>query len=276
MCRDAEMPARDYVALVLSGISSINEISMLQTILRQAIAAVRRFADPGWRAEGLGKLAAALRGLLFDAEPASDFQLTFAQSFASAATSDADLGLLSGLLDGSVVIDGLAVDTDLRWTLLQRLVSRGVAGQEAIDAEHDKDRTDAGDRHALSCQAAIPEQAAKEAAWDQIVGGQLPNAEFRAALGGFNSADQEDLLAPFGPRFFDVVAGIWRDWSTDMAKYFALVGYPSYLVTQDAVDASADYIDRTNPPPPLRRLLSEGRDDVVRALRCRKRDAQVS
>jgi aminopeptidase N len=276
MCRDAEMPARDYVALVLAGVRSITEISMLQTILGQAIAAVRRYADPGWRADGLGKLASALRGLMFDAEPGSDFQLAFAQSFASVATSEADLGLLSGLLDGSVVIDGLAVDTDLRWALLQRLVSRGVAGQDAIDAEHDRDRTDAGDRHALSCQAAIPDPAAKEAVWNQIVGGQLPNAAFRAALGGFRSADQEDLLAPFGHRFFDVVADIWRDWSSDMARYFALVGYPSYLVSQDAVDAAADYIDRTSPPPPpLRRLLSEGRDDVARALRCRKRDAQA-
>jgi len=275
MCRDAEMRARDYVALVLSGISSVNQISMLQTILSQAIAAVRRFADPGWRAEGLGRLAAALRRLLFDAEPGSDFQLAFAQSFASVAASDADLGLLSGLLDGSVVIDGLTVDTDLRWTLLHRLVSRGVAGQDAIDAEHDKDRTDAGDRHALSAQAAIPDPAAKEEAWGQIVGGQLPNAAFRAALSGFSSADQEDLLAPFGPRFFDVVADIWRDWSSDMAQYFAKVGYPSYLVTQDAIDAAAEYIDGTSPPP-LRRLLSEGRDDVVRALRCRERDAQAN
>jgi aminopeptidase N len=273
MCRDAEMAARDYVALVLSGVRSVTEISMLQTILRQSIAAVRRFADPGWRAAGLGALAAALRGLLFDAEPGSDFQLAFAQSFASVATSDADLGLLSGLLDGSVVIDGLAVDTDLRWALLHRLVSRGVAGQDAIEAEHDRDRTDAGDRHALNCQAAIPDPAAKEAAWNQIVGGELPNAAFRAVLGGFSSADQEELLAPFAPRFFDVVADIWRDWSTDMAQHFALVGYPSYLVTQDAVDAAADYINTTSPPPPLRRLLSEGRDDVARALRCRKRDA---
>jgi aminopeptidase N len=248
---------------------------MLQAILRQVIGAVRRFADPGWRAEGLGKLATALRGLLFDAEAGSDFQLAFAQAFTSIATSDADLDLLSGLLDGSVVIDGLAVDTDLRWALLYRLVSRGAAGQDAIDAEHDKDRTDAGDRHALSCQAAIPNPAAKEAAWNQIVAGELPNAAFRAALDGFISADQDELLAPFAPRFFDVVAGIWRDWSSDMAQHFALVGYPSYLVTQDAVNAAADYIDRTSPPPPLRRLLSEGRDDVARALRCRKRDAEA-
>ncbi len=275
MCRDAEMAARDYVALVLSGVRSVTDISMLQTILRQAAAAVRRFADPGWRADGLGELATALRELLFEAEPGSDFQLAFAQSFVSVATSDDDLGLLSGLLDGSVVLEGLAVDTDLRWALLHRLVSRGVAGQDAIDAEHDRDRTDAGDRHALSCQAAIPDQAAKEAAWNQIVSGQLPNASFRAVLGGFSSADQEELLAPFAPRFFEVVADIWRDWGSDMAQYFALVGYPSYLVTEDGVDAAADYISRTSPPPPLRRLLSEGRDDVERALRCRKRDAQA-
>src|SRR5258706_4762206 len=103
LCRYDEMAARDYVSLVLSGVRSVTDISMLQTILRQATAAVRRFADPGWRGDGLGELAAALRELLFEAEPDSDFQLAFAQSFVSVATSDDDLGLLSGLLDGSVV-----------------------------------------------------------------------------------------------------------------------------------------------------------------------------
>ena len=42
------------------------------------------------------------------------------------ATSAEDLELLAGLLDGTTVLDGLAVDTDLRWMLLRRLVSRGV------------------------------------------------------------------------------------------------------------------------------------------------------
>jgi aminopeptidase N len=275
MCRDAEMAARDYLALVLSGIRSVTDISSLQTILRQATAAVRRYADPGWRETGLARLADSLRALLFEADAGSDTQLAFAQALASIASSDEDLELLSGLLDGSVTIDGLAVDTDLRWQLLHRLVSRGAAGQDAIDAEHDRDRTDAGARHALSCQAAIRDPAAKEAAWNQIVSGELPNASFRAALGGFNSADQDELLAPFAPRFFDVVADIWRDWTTDMAQYFAEVGYPSTVVNQVALDAAADYMNRTSPPAPLRRLLSEGRDDVARALRCRERDAEA-
>ncbi len=274
MCRDAELPARDYVALVLSGLRSVTDISMLQTILRQVGAAVRRFADPGWAPAGLAVLAETLRTLLFEAEPGSDVQLAFAQALTSVASADADLALLSGLLDGSSAIDGLDVDTDLRWQLLHRLVSRGAAGQDAIDAEYDRDRTDAGERHALSCQAAIPEPAAKEAAWNQIIGGELPNASFRAALGGFRSADQDELLAPFAPRFFDVVAGIWRDWPGDMAQYFAEIAYPETVVTHDAIDAAADYLDKTAPPAPLRRLLSEGRDDVARALRCRERDAR--
>ena len=275
MCRDAEMAARDYVALVLSGIGSIKSIAMLQTLLDQAVAAVRRFADPDWRAAGLASLASALRVHLSGAAPGSDFQLAFAQSFASVATSPEDLALLRGLLDGSQTIPGLEVDTDLRWTLLYRLVSRGDAGQEEIDAEHDRDRTDAGDRHALACQAAIPSAAAKEQAWQQIVSGELPNASFRSALGGFFSADQDNLLAPYAPRYFEVVADLWHAWGSDMAQFFAENAYPLTVVTSEAIDDAGAYLEREELPAPLRRLISEGRDDVIRALRCRQRDVRA-
>jgi aminopeptidase N len=276
MCRDAELAARDYLALALSGLGSITEVATLETILRQAAAAVRTFADPLWGTEGLAKLAGALRGLLLDAEPGSDFQLAFARAFVSVATAPEDLGLLGALLDGSVTIEGLKVDTDLRWLLLHRLVSRGVADRDAIESERDRDKTDAGDRHALHCEAALPSPEAKEAAWHLIVSGELPNASFRAALSGFYSADQDELLAPYAARFFEVVADIWRDWSTDVAQYLAVYGYPATVVTQEAIDAAADYLDTTSPPPPLRRLLTERRDDVVRALRCRERDARAA
>ena len=127
MCRDGEMAARDYVHLVLAGISSVADISVVQTLLRQASLAVRRFADPGWRETGLALMASTLRGLLHGAAPGSDAQLAYVRAFAGVATSAEDLALLAGLLDGSAVLDGLAVDTDLRWALLSRLVSRGSA-----------------------------------------------------------------------------------------------------------------------------------------------------
>ena len=276
MCRDAEMAARDYVSLALAGVDAIEDITVLQTVLRQAVTAARRFADPARRASGLEQVAGRLRDLLRHAEPASDRQLAYAQAFTGVATSPGDLALLAGLLDGSATVPGLAVDTDLRWQLLYRLVSRGAAGPPETDAELARDATDAGARHAAACRAAIPDPAAKEEAWAQITGGTLPNATFRATLNGFTDPDADELLGPYAERYFDVVAGIWRDWSSDMAQYFTQYAYPSWKITPQAIALTDDYIERTSPPAALRRLLTEGRDDVARALRCRRRDAEAA
>ncbi len=274
MCRDAEMRARDYASLALSAAAKVTDINVLQTLLGRAAAAVRRFADPGWRATGLEQLAAGAKDLMLSAEPGSDRQLASARVFISVASSPPDLELLTGLLAGSEAVDGLVIDTDMRWQLVRRLVATGALGEEAIEAAHDLDKTDAGERQALGCRAAIPDPAAKEAAWTAIMSGELPNATFRAVLTGFQAADQDELLAPYASRFFDVVADKWREWGPDMAQFFATHGYPVMVITQPAVDAAATYLARDEVPEPLRRLLAEGRDDVARALRCRERDAQ--
>ncbi|GAA2893020.1 hypothetical protein GCM10020220_098840 [Nonomuraea rubra] len=57
MTRDGEMSTRDYVKLVVSGVATVSDITVLQTVLRQARLAVQQYADPAWRAEGLSLLA---------------------------------------------------------------------------------------------------------------------------------------------------------------------------------------------------------------------------
>jgi aminopeptidase N len=274
MTRDGEMRARDFVALVLSGAPSVRQVAVLERVLTQASTAVRRYAHPSWRQEGLAQLEVAARNWLAAAEPGSDHQLVYARALAGTATAPESLDLLAGLLDGSATIDGLAVDTELRWQLLQRLVSRGAAGPDQIEAELERDRTDAGERHAQSCLAAIPTAEAKAAAWRKITDGSLPNAVFRAALRGFKDADQDDLLAPYVARYYDALAGLWRSGITDMAQFFTEVAYPDFVVSQQGIAATDEYIARADPAPALRRLLTERRDDVARALRCRQRDAQ--
>jgi aminopeptidase N len=275
MCRDGEMAARDYLRLVLSGLASVRDIAVAQTLLRQATGAVRRYADPAWRQTGLSLLADSLRDLLDGAEPGSDEQLAYLQALARVAIAPRHTDLLRGLLDGSVVLDGLAVDTDLRWSLVQRLVTLGLAGPPEIDAELAADVTDEGERRAASCRAAIPAAEAKEAAWEEITGGKLPNATFKAVLNGFMSPDQDGLLEPYARRYFDVLAEVWRDWKADMAQYFASNAYPVTAISEQTIRATDDYIDWTTPPPPLRRLLIENRDDVARALHCQARDRQA-
>jgi aminopeptidase N len=276
MTRDAEMSTQDFLALVITGAPSVRDIAVLGPLLRMVRQAVRLYADPSWRPAAQAQLDETLRSWLLAAEPGSDRQLAYAEALAAAAISPASLDLLAGLLDGTATVDGLAVDTELRWQLLRRLVSRGLAGPDAIEAELDRDRTDAGERHAQACLAAIPTAAAKENAWAAITGGALPNATFRAALLGFASPDQEELLAPFADRFYAALPQMWSDGASDMAQFFATAGYPSSVISQQAVDATDEYIERARPAPALARLLSEGRDEVARALRCQQLSIQAS
>ena len=220
-------------------------------------------------------MASVLRDLLQTAPAGSDAQLAYVRAFAGVATSADDLALLASLLDGSVLLDGLSVDTDLRWALLGRLVSRGAAGTAEIDAELARDATDAGERHAATCRAAIPTAEAKREAWQTLISGELTIAMFRAALGGFVDPDQPQLIEPYRADYFAVVGGVWREWSSAMAQDFVAGAYLVCPLSQETVAATDDYIAREDPPAALRRLLIEGRDDVLRALRCQARDRQA-
>jgi len=273
MCRDAELAARGYIRLVLGGIGAVTDVSVVQTLLRQTDATLRRYTDPGWRRAGLTLAAEALRQLMEQAEPGSDVQLAYAQAFIGVALSDEDLALLAGLLDGTVAIEGLTVDTELRWRILHRLVSRGAAGEPQIEAELGRDATDAGARHAVGCRASVPSPAAKEAAWAQIVSGTLPNATFRAMLAGFMDDDQPELLALYVDRYFAVAGEVWRTWTPDMARWFVSYAYPRGD-DPAVITKTTELIEASDLPPGLARLLVEGRDGLRRALRCQEHDRQ--
>src|SRR5665811_1442040 len=66
-----------------------------------------------------------LRGLVEAAAPGSDHQLALVRAYASTAESDDAVGYVRGLLEG-ISLEGLAVDTDLRWTLVTGLARAGV------------------------------------------------------------------------------------------------------------------------------------------------------
>ena len=242
MVRDGEMAARDYVRLVLGGVDSVRDISVVQTLLRQATLAARQYADPSWRARGAGLIASALRSLCRSAPAGSDHQLAYVRAFTAVATSPEDLEFLAGLLDGTVSLDGLAVDTDLRWALLRRLVSRGVRGEDAIDAELSWDATDAGERQAAGCRAAMPTLTAKRETWETLTDGKLTIAMFRATIIGFADPDQPALVQPYRPEYFAALGEVWREWSSAMAQDFVEYGYPICAVDEATIAATDAYL----------------------------------
>ncbi|MDT0301229.1 aminopeptidase N [Streptomonospora wellingtoniae] len=276
MTRDAEMAARDYVRLVVSGISGVSDVMVVQSLLRQAVAALHNYTDPAWRERGFDLLAGRLRDLLTSAEPGGDLQLAYANGFAEAAVGGEHLSLLQGLLDGAITVDGLTIDTDLRWTLLRRLVAAGRAGEKEIAAELDLDPTATGERQAAGCRAAIPSPEAKARAWDRIRSGEMANAEFRATLSGFNEHSQRELYRPYVDRYFDLLEQAWREWTGEFAQTFAEMAYPRHLVEEETLRRTEDYIEKRQPAPALRRLLVEGAAGVRRALDAQRCDARAA
>jgi aminopeptidase N len=138
-----------------------------------------------------------------------------------------------------------------------------------------RDATDAGERHAAACRAAIPTAEAKQEAWHTLTGGELTIAMFRAALSGFVDPDQPALVEPYRERYFEVVGGVWRNWSSAMAQDFVSGAYAVSAISLETVEMTDSYIRAADPPAALRRLLIEGRDDVLRALRCQDRDRRA-
>ncbi len=274
MTRDAEMAARDYVALVLRGIAGETDIGVVQSLLRQAQSAVTLFADPSWAPTGRASLASAAHEQLLAAEPGSDLQLAWARSLGSLAATDEALDLLAGLLDGSAQVPGLAIDAELRWLLLHRLVAVGRAGDGAIEAEVGHDPTAAGQRHAAACRAARPTAEAKAEAWASVVDtDDLPNAVQAAVISGFANAEQVALLEPWVEPYFASLDRLWAERTNEMAQNLVIGLYPTLLVSPAVVERTDAYLEAGTAPQALVRLLREGRDGVVRALRARARDA---
>ncbi|MEU3459959.1 aminopeptidase N [Streptomyces sp. NPDC006733] len=274
MTRDGELATRDYLELVLSGIAKESDIGVVQSLHRQLKLALDLYADPAWRDTGLTRWTEAALEHLRAAAPGSDHQLAWARAFSATARTPEQLDLLAGLLDGTQVIDGLAVDTELRWSLLHRLAATGRADEAAIAAELALDPTSAGEEHAAGARAARPTAEAKAAVWAAVVeDDKLANSVQESAIGGFVQTDQRELLAPYTERYFSAVKGVWDSRSHEIAQQIVVGLYPSLQVSQQTLDATDAWLTAATPPPALRRLVTESRAGVERALKAQAADA---
>jgi len=273
MTREAELKARDFVMLVAGGIRGETEVGVVQRLLMQAQIALTSYADPAWAdAQGWPAFRTTLLELVTAAEPASDHQLTFVNALAMAVLGDAEIDAVRGWYSGERPLDGLDVDTDLRWRLLYALSAHGAATEADIAAEVERDPTATGQRNGERAHALMPVTTAKERAWQRAVHeDDLPNAVNAAIIGGFVHPAQKSLLRPFTTRYFEDVADVWTRRTGEKAQSVVQGLFPAWAVEQPTVDAADAWLAETRPPA-LRRLVAEGRAGIVRALAARDFD----
>ena len=274
MTREAELKARDFTALVAGGFGAETEIGVVQRLLLQAQTAIMSYGDEQWAAErGWPLLVDALLFRLDTSPAGSDAQLTMVNSLSGGVLYSSVLDDMRNWRNDVDVPDGLTVDTDLRWRLLQALVAHGAAAEAEIDAELERDPTSTGLRQAERARALVPTAEAKERAWQRAVhDDELPNAVNEAIISGFSHPAQRALLAPYVERYFADVAGVWERRTSERAQPVVMGLFPAWAVDKNTVDAADAWLADAGHPPALRRLVSEGRAGIVRALAAREFD----
>jgi len=275
--RDGETPARDYVDLLLGNIAHETDSSVVLVLLRQLNTALDLYVAAEHRSATEVAAADRLWALATDAPGGSDTQLQLVKTFAARAGTSEQLDAVAALLDGGTRLDGLSIDTDLRWELLTSLVTGGRAGTEQIDAQLAADPTATGQRAAAAARAALPTAKAKAAAWAAAVeSDNLPNALQAATISGFGRVHDRALLHPYVAPYFAGLERVWSERTNEMAQNIVIELYPTEL----ADDAVADVAGATDAwlashpdaAPALRRLVVEARDGVRRTLAAQEAD----
>ncbi|WP_448319167.1 aminopeptidase N [Streptomyces sp. CO7] len=275
MTRDALLPAREFVALVVRFAGVESEIGVLQMLHAWARTALVRYAAPLWRPEGERLLAEGALRELRAAGAGGEHQLAWARFLASVASAEGEFALLRGLLDGTEKIDGLEIDQELRWDFLEPLAAHGLADEAALAEERGRDNTASGERRQVRCLAARPSEAVKAEAWDALVESDaLSNALVEATIGGFSQPSQRGLLAPYAQRYFAMLERVWAQRSIQIGQDLVEGLYPwlqDSVATLEATDAWLTAHE--DAAPALRRLVLEARDDLARALAAQECDA---
>ena len=274
MVRDGEVGTGKYLDLVLAGLAAETDIGLVQQVLMQCRSAIDVYADRKNRIPYNTKFADGLQSLLAKSENGSDRQLALVRSFSAVATTDLQINRVAEILDGKEKIQGLNIDTDLRWTLLRRLVVMGKRDLAAIEEELTRDDTAMGREHAAGAKAAIPTLEAKQIAWTLVTTNEsLPNSEIHSALGGLSYIDHAEIMKNFIDKYFDSVATLWNSRTHEIGQSLVTGLFPSSNITKEVIEKSDKFLaENKDLAVGARRIIIEQRDALARALRAQEVD----
>ena len=279
MTRDAEM-SRSRLRRPRAGLAARrDQLDDAQDDPRPAAvdpAALRRAAAP--RRHPRGRRRPRSASWPARAEPGSDAQLQLLTPYAALQRGGDDAAWLRGLLDGTQELDGLAVDTEMRWTLLTSLASVGAVDEDRVGAELRARQH----HHRPRARRARPRRPADRRGQGRRRGATAsrspdpPNAVVEAIGLGFTTVADPEVLRPFVATYHDALLDVWTTRTQAVAEAIVLHYYPAALADQALLDATQAWLDaHAGAPAGLRRLVAENRDGVARALRAQSRDADA-
>ncbi|WP_315503261.1 aminopeptidase N [Actinomyces radicidentis] len=280
MVRDGELAASRFLDAALAALEVETHSSVIQGLLAKITSIVTFYLTPAARAAALPGTADSLLSLARAAEPGSDKQLQLARAVAANAVTDAQTDAVRGWLTGDAALEGLAVDADMRWELLTGLVAAGVAGEEEIASEEQRDRTTTGRERAAQARASVPTAEAKAATWRALVeDADMPNETQVKVLRGFIEARRApELLAPYVAEYVRSADAIWESRTFHMAENLLVSLWSTATVGLPDVDPAGALegwlASHEDAPAAFRRIVIENLDDTRRVATVQAREAR--
>lgn len=279
MTRDAEFPAERFVELSLKALATEHESTTFRYALGQVKVTASHYVVPERQAEVAKHVAHELWQLALAAKAGSDEQFQLLKAYLGyGEVGDSEfVQIANGLLDGSVRLEGLEIDNDLRWSILIALAGVNVLDEAGIDAELAKRDTTENREYAYQARAARSTAEAKDWAFEQALRNlNLTNMQMGAVVAGFASTAKGDLVKPYVERYFAEVEWIWKNRTFHMAETLIEGLYPNYADVDELVERGQRWLDEHKDADlALRRMVLGKLDSSRRTLKVQHYNASL-
>lgn len=260
MTRDGELAASGFIDTTLKLLSTETESTTFRYALACLSTTVWHYTDRTKRAAVAQHTAQALLDLAKQAPAGSDmqFQLISAYLTYGVEGDSAFADTVRGLLSGSLVLEGLELDNNFRWSLVRALSSINAIDEGDIQQELEKKDTTENREFALAARAARATADAKAWAWNEALHDEvLTNSQLESVASGFAATPSQELAEPYAKEYFDSAEWIWNHKTFHMAEALLEGLYPRYADPATLVELGdkwlASHADADNA---LRRLIS--------------------
>lgn len=260
MTRDGELAASDFIGTTLKLLSTETESTTFRYALACLSTTVWHYTDRTKRAVIAQHTAQALLDLAKQAPAGSDMQFQLISAYLTYGVEGDSVfaDTVRGLLSGSLVLEGLELDNNFRWSLVRALSSINAIDEADIQQELERKDTTENREFALAARAARATAEAKAWAWNEAIHDEvLTNAQLESVAGGFASTPSQELAEPYVKEYFDSAEWIWNHKTFHMAEALLEGLYPRYADPATLVELGdkwlASHADADNA---LRRLIS--------------------
>ncbi|NEG56175.1 aminopeptidase N [Bifidobacterium platyrrhinorum] len=274
MTRDGEFPAERFVDMTLRLLAHETESTTFRYALACMSTTAHHYVAASRRDEVLKHVAAELFELVRAAEPGSDAQFQLATAYLGyGEEGDAAFAANArGLLSGDVAFDGLEIDNNFTWTIVNALASVNEYSDEDIDAQLKKKETTENREFAYGAHAVKGTAEAKAWAWDQALNNDgLTNSQLEAVARGFAATPRPDLAEPYAGKYFETIDWIWEHKTYHMAEALLNGLYPGYADPATLVSLGESWLaSHADAADALKRLVVENVASSRRTLAVRR------